>query len=91
MRILLTYVLPFLAPFLAYALWAIWAGRVERQRGSRPDAPPIWVTGLAVMVLGAALFLIGHAVGPRPDPGVYVPPRVEDGTDRAGPLRAGWP
>ncbi|MEN2978853.1 DUF6111 family protein [Tistrella bauzanensis] len=79
MRILLTYVLPFLAPFLLYGGWVLWADRVRERRGVAPAPPPPWVTALAVLALGGSLFVFGQAIGPRPDPGIYVPPHMEDG------------
>lgn len=83
-RLLLTYVLPLIAPTLLYLLWN-WIQTRRAMAGRRPAPPPIdqtpWVvlavSGLllvAVVLLSFVLFGGGSAPGLQ-----YEPPRVEDG------------
>lgn len=83
-RLLLTYVLPLVAPTLLYLAWN-WI-QVQRARGGkRPAPPPIdqtpWVVLAACGILLVAVVLLSFVLfGGGSAPGLdYQPPRVEDG------------
>ncbi|MDE2230131.1 MAG: hypothetical protein KGL11_13970 [Alphaproteobacteria bacterium] len=72
-RVVLTILLPLLAPTAIYFLWLFAFGRAEDRR-----APWTWllVGGLAAAALALVIVGVGSG-GPRS--GRYVPPHVEDG------------
>lgn len=82
-RILFTYIVPFLAPVLTYAAWVWYRTRyVQTHGGEAPKFekgpwPMLLFAGavLTLVVLGVSAMLQGNS----PDEGVYVPPRVENG------------
>jgi hypothetical protein len=82
-RVLFTYVIPFLLPIATYAVWIWWRSRyVAAHGGEAPKFekgpwPLLLFAGavLALIVLGFTAFLDGNS----PDEGDYVPPRVVDG------------
>ncbi len=82
-RILFTYVVPFLLPIVTYALWVWYRTRyVAAHGGEAPEFekgpwPLLLFAGavLALIVLGFTAFLDSNS----PEEGDYVPPRVEDG------------
>lgn len=82
-RILFTYIVPFLAPIVTYALWVWYRTRYVAEHGGEAPQfekgpwPMLLFAGavLALAVLGVSAMLQGNS----PDEGVYVPPRVEGG------------
>ncbi len=81
-RILLTFVVPLLLPFLLYAVWG-WLKR--RQAAARGETPPE-LTGPPVLWLGASgLLLVGLVLAGlslqrgQGTVGSYAPPHVENG------------
>ncbi len=74
-RIFLQAVLPFLAPFLIFAVYRL---LVTRGRGLLGHTPWFLLTAAGMVLACASLvslaFLGGYAPG-----GVYAPPRIEDG------------
>ncbi len=82
-RILLTYVLPLVAPALVFVLWTWARATYIRSHGGQPpaieDGPWFWLTlagGLLLLatLAGTALLTEGGKPGDK-----YVPPRVIDG------------
>ncbi len=58
-NIILHYVLPFVAPFVVYAIWLAWARRKARTSGAGAapewgDAPWTWliISGLGLVIVG---------------------------------------
>ncbi|MCB2108959.1 MAG: hypothetical protein KDE14_14715 [Rhodobacteraceae bacterium] len=82
LRIALTYVVPFLLPITAYAVW-IWyrTAYAERHAGAPPkfeEGPwPLMLFLGAVLTFAALAFTALNSGGP-PD-STYVPPRLEGG------------
>jgi hypothetical protein len=95
-RILLQMALPFVLPFLAYAMWlAVERRRAEKLgRGEAPswsDAPVVWLgaagLGLAtIATLGLLLLQDGDKRS-----GIYVPPHLENGRIVPGQLEPAAP
>ncbi len=82
-RILFTYVVPFLLPIATYSVWVWWRTRYAAAHGGEAPAfekgpwPMLLFAGavLALVVLGFTAFLDSNS----PDEGDYVPPRVVNG------------
>lgn len=82
-RILLIYILPFLAPAMVFVLWTWARAGYIRSHGGKPpaieDGPWFWLTlaggVLVLLTLGATALLTESG---RPGD-VYVPPTVIDG------------
>ncbi|SDH11113.1 hypothetical protein [Roseospirillum parvum] len=81
-RLLLTWLLPLLAPTLAYLAWFWWRARVVRANGGTPPAiergPWVWLIG-AGAVLTLAVLGVGALTRGAPSDAVYVPPVKVDG------------
>ncbi|MHC8510087.1 MAG: DUF6111 family protein [Rhodospirillales bacterium] len=86
-RILLHYLLPFIAPTLFWMLWAWWLDRRARKRGEiAPNlgvrigrGPWPWLIIAGVVLTAVSLFTIAVTSGAPPDAGEYTAPRLEDG------------
>ncbi|WP_374441753.1 DUF6111 family protein [Stella sp.] len=82
-RILLTIVLPLLAPAILYAAWFLLARRSAAARAADPDAPPPRVPWMALFLSGAALaaasLLWIAATGGDAPWGDHRPPAFRDG------------
>ena len=79
LRVIVTIVLPLLLPTALYLAWvqtAHWARRGEEVRWAA--LPWLWLAGCGVLLLALVLFVITVHFGTS-EPGVYVPPRYEDG------------
>ena len=78
-RVLLTIVLPLLLPTAVYLLW-VTALRPARRNGATlwRALPWVWLAGVGVVLLALVLFVVTVHFG-RPQEGVYVPPRWENG------------
>jgi hypothetical protein len=82
-RILFTYIVPFLAPILTYAVWVWYRTRyVAAHGGEAPKFekgpwPMLLFAGavLTLITLGISAMLQGNS----PDEGRYIEPRVENG------------
>ena len=78
-RLLLTEVLLFALPFVAFGVWVYF--RRPPEAAGKPlfeDAPTFWlsVAGLVIVILG--FLVLGTTERRQPD-GLYVPSHVEDG------------
>ena len=79
LRVVFTIFLPLVAPTAVYLLW-MWLAN-----WSRPGAaagwgglPWWWLAGTGVLLLALVLFVVTVHFG-RPQPGIYEPPRMENG------------
>lgn len=72
-RVVLTILLPLLAPTVIYFLWLYTVGRI----GER-SAPWTWLIVGGLAAAAAVLVIVGVDTG-GPQSGQYVPPHVEDG------------
>ena len=78
LRVLLTIVLPLLLPTALYLAW-IRTTQWENEGSVRWRALPwLWLVGTGTLLLILVLFVINVHFG-NPEPGVYVPPRWENG------------
>jgi len=77
LRVFFTIVLPLVLPTALYLLWAAYGpGRGD---GGRRGAPPwLWLAGAGVLLLAGVLFVVIAGFGTS-QPGIYVPPHVENG------------
>ncbi|MEX0694853.1 MAG: DUF6111 family protein [Rhodospirillales bacterium] len=82
-RLIFTYVVPLVAPFLMYLAWNAYARARARQTGgeepSLQKGPVFWSILAGFILLGASLITLAMIGGTNPDSGVYIPPRIEDG------------
>ena len=78
-RTLLYHLVPFLLPFIAYALFVLATRRARANGALFEDAPWYWlfVSGL---VLAAISILVYWYVIQQPAGGAYIPPHVKNGT-----------
>ena len=74
-RVFLQAVLPFLAPFLAFAAYRL---LVTRGRGLLDHTPWFVLTVVGLVLACASLASLAFLGGDAPG-GTYVPPRIEDG------------
>jgi len=77
LRVLLTIVFPLLLPTAVYLAWirtTQWANGGVRWR----TLPWLWLVGAGTLLLILVLFVVNVHFG-SPEPGVYVPPRWENG------------
>ncbi len=89
-RILLTFVVPLLLPFVVYGLWGVMKRRQAAARGLPPPdlkGPPILWLGAVGLVL--VLLVLGGLSLQRGDGvvGTYQPPRVEGGRIVPGTMK----
>ncbi len=81
-RLILSYLLPLLLPFIVYALWLMlvrW--RARRAGADQPawsDAPFTWLA-IAGVLLVALTFVILGLKEDAPPGSVYIPPHLENG------------
>ena len=90
LRVFLTIVLPLVLPTAVYLLWmrrAHWSPRgsggseqgSERGEPVRWSALPwVWLAAAGALLLALMLFVVTVHFG-RPQPGIYEPPRMENG------------
>jgi Family of unknown function (DUF6111) len=77
LRVLLTIVLPLLAPTALYLLWVGAFGAEHGGQAVRWTAIPwLWLAGAGAVLLAIVLFVVTVHFG-TPQEGVYVPPRWE--------------
>jgi len=77
LRVLLTIVLPLILPTALYLVWirtTQWANGGVRWRA----LPWLWLVGTGTLLLIVVLFVVNVHFG-SPEPGLYVPPRWENG------------
>lgn len=83
-RILLTIVLPLLAPAILYGVWFVLARRSAAARAAEPDAPGARIPWMALFLSGAALAAASlvwiAATGGEAPWGDHRPPAFRDGT-----------
>jgi cytochrome bd-type quinol oxidase subunit 2 len=83
-KTILTIAIPFLAPFLCYAIWVWFATRKQEalQEGRAPETWQNWPWSWLITTGGAfaIISLVGlFAFGELETEGVYVPPTMVDG------------
>lgn len=82
-RILFTYILPLVLPFLMYLAWNKYARAQARKNGgeepSLQKGPIFWSIVAGFILLAASLVTLAITGGSSPDSGRYIPPRYEDG------------
>ncbi len=82
-RIIFTYVLPLVLPFLMYLAWNAYARAQARKTGgeepSLQKGPVFWSIVAGFILLAASLVTLALTGGEEPDAGRYIPPRLEDG------------
>lgn len=82
-RLILTYVLPLLLPFLMYLAWNAYARAQARKHGgeepSLQKGPIFWSIVAGFILLAASLVTLAITGGDSPDSGRYIAPRYEDG------------
>ncbi len=82
-RIVITYLLPLLLPFLMYLAWNAYARAQARKNGgeepSLQKGPIFWCIVAGFILLASSLLTLALTGGDSPDSGRYIPPRVEDG------------
>ena len=83
LRVVSTIILPLVLPTALYLLW-LWLARRLSPATEPGDGPPwhalpwLWLAIAGVVLLGAVLALVSGSAGTA-GPGVYVPPRWENG------------
>jgi hypothetical protein len=97
LRVFLTIVLPLLLPTAVYVAWlryAQWAQRGPHQGPQPGDAvswaavPWVWLAAAGALLLAIVLFVVTVHFGTS-QPGVYVPPRWENGQIIPGHVEPG--
>ena len=82
-RLMFTYVLPLVAPFLMYLAWNAYArARARKTGGEEPSlqkGPIFWSIIAGFVFLGASLISLAMIGGVKPEAGVYIPPSIENG------------
>ena len=79
LRVIFTIVLPLLLPTAVYLAWLRIVHRSRRDGTVRWAALPwLWLAGAGALLLALVLFVVTVHFGIS-QPGVYVPPRWEDG------------
>lgn len=79
LRVFFTIVLPLILPTAVYLAWLRVARRSQQDRAVRWAALPwLWLAGAGAVLLGIVLFVVTVHFGTS-QPGVYVPPRWENG------------
>lgn len=83
LRVIVTYILPFLLPAAVFVLWTWARAAYIRRHGGKPpaieDGPWFWLLlsgGVLVLAVFAGTALLSEGGAPGD---VYVPPRVIDG------------
>ena len=88
-RVLLTIVLPLVLPT---ALYLAWVRTTHPEKDGGPmhwrALPWLWLAGAGTVLLLLVLFVVNVHFG-NPEPGVYVPPRWENGHIVPGHLEPG--
>jgi hypothetical protein len=78
-RVLLTIVLPLVLPTALYLAWVRTTHPETHGGPVRWGALPwLWLAGAGTVLLVIVLFVVNVGFG-RPEPGVYIPPRWENG------------
>jgi hypothetical protein len=78
LRVLLTIVLPLILPT---ALYLAWVRTMQGAEGGAPRwraLPWVWLVGAGTLLLIVVLVVVNVQFG-KSEPGVYVPPRWENG------------
>jgi hypothetical protein len=101
LRVFLTIVLPLVAPTALYLAWirvarySPWGSPWGSQPGSQPGEavrwaalPWLWLAGTGALLLAIVLYVVTVHFG-TPQPGIYVPPRWEDGRIVPGHIEPG--
>jgi hypothetical protein len=82
-RLIFTYVLPLVLPFLLYLAWNKYARMQARKNGgeepSLQKGPIFWSIVAGFVLLAASLITLAMTGGDPADSGRYIPPRLEDG------------
>ena len=78
LRVVLTIVLPLLAPTAVYVIWLVVWRQSQGETWRWAALPWIWLLPAGVVLLAAVLVLVTVHFG-APETGVYVPPRYENG------------
>jgi hypothetical protein len=97
LRVFLTIVLPLLLPTALYLFWLRvahwwpWGSQPESQRSEEvrwAALPWVWLAGAGALLLALVLFVVTVHFGTS-EPGIYVPPRWEDGRIIPGHVEPG--
>ena len=89
LRVIFTIVLPLLLPTALYLLWLRAAQGWQQGEAVRWTALPwLWLGGTGVLLLAVVLFVVTVHFGTA-TPGVYVPPRWENGQIVPGHIEPG--
>jgi hypothetical protein len=79
LRVLLTIVLPLILPTTLYLAWVRTTQPAEDDRAVGWGALPwLWLAGAGTLLLVIVLFVVNVRFGSQ-EPGVYIPPRWENG------------
>jgi hypothetical protein len=76
LRIILTYLIPLIAPFVIYSLFVRITGRRNTEEALK--TPWFWLVASGLILVVITLFAVALTTGSDPT-GTYVPPRLEDG------------
>ena len=79
LRVVATIIVPLILPSVLYLAWMWLVGSSERGEPAAWGALPwLWLAAIGVVLLAAVLFVVTVHFGTS-TPGVYVPPRLENG------------
>lgn len=76
-RVFLFYLIPFLLPFVMYAIYLYFDKRAGGTKGWRLTSASI-VAVVGLLLMSISLFILGLTTGSSPD-GTYMPPKFKDG------------
>jgi len=77
-RVLLTVILPLIAPTALYLLWSLTLGKAKTsQDESKISLPMVWLVLAGALLAGGILFVVVQFGGDGD--GTYVPPHLSDG------------
>ncbi len=79
LRVVVTIILPLILPTVLYLAWMRLGGWSERGGPAASGALPwLWLAATGVVLLAAVLYVVTVHYGTS-TPGIYVPPRLENG------------
>lgn len=76
-RVFLFYLIPFLLPFVMYAIYLYFDRRAGGTKGWKLTSASI-VAIIGLLLMSISLFILGLTTGSPPE-GTYVPPQFKDG------------
>lgn len=82
-RMIISYIIPLIAPLLMYLAWHAYARASARKNGgeepSLQKGPIFWSIVAGFILLAATLITLALTGGNPPDSGTYIAPRIENG------------